>query len=97
VLDGDVIRRKYKVKPMNYWNKTSGKNDPTFEFEERIQAESIPIKPFLKGIIIRDNSPKKLYYPDWASWKENFKLPFDVIVKTKSGYLYAKDLAKMYG
>jgi len=91
VLDGDKLKTKYKIKPVDYWA-DSGKADPSFEFEERILADKLPIRDYLKGIIVKDNSPKKLYYPEWASWKEEYDLPFDVVVYSKGKYLYVKDL-----
>lgn len=86
VLDGDKIKQKYKIVPIDYWKRIA-----EFEFEERILSDKIPIKPYIKGIIMKDNS--KFYYNDWASWKDKFNLSFDVVVYWKGKkYFYAKDL-----
>jgi len=89
VLDENMLKQKYKTLPLDYWK---DKTPESFEFEERILTEKIPIKKYLKGIVIDGYGKNKAYLNDWVSWKNKFNLSFDVIVKNGNKYMYAKDM-----
>ena len=58
VLDGDLLRRKFPVKPLAYSNWED-------EFEERVQTDHIPFS-MIRGVIFR-YAPRKFELEEWSS------------------------------
>ena len=97
VLDGDAIKKKYKVSPYQFQGKGNIKHylGTDDESEERIHTKQLPLSKYMKGVIVvyrpyMKSRPLK----QWATWKKRFKLPFDILVYKDGKYSWLKDLVK---